>query len=680
MTTTNPYAERRALRKLEKAWTKIEILLNRLVSSDFNPLYHLGTLGIFLLIVLTVTGIYLTIFYRPSADVAYDSVERITGQWLGGAMRSIHRYASDGLLLVGLLHTLKIFLSDRFWGSRWLAWVSGVAILVVSWILGTMGYWLVWDERAQWLTEYMMDTAGGAAAITFLRADLASSTFPTFIIIWFIHVFLPILILGLVIIHVVRLARARIWSPRWMMGLSSAALLAVSLFRPALSAPPADLSRLVTAISLDVWYLGFLPLIDRWGSAVFWGVTVIGFGGLTLLPWLYRGKDSGPALIDNPNCTGCALCSSECPYRAIEMEYRSDDHERFKSIAVINADLCTGCGLCVGTCATLGVEMAGLPTKALYDEGILRQVRNRVEMGEPATVLFTCQRHAALGGLIPLSGVIDPRGSGAAPVSAGIITAILPCVGMVDVDWVKELRKEGAADVILQGCPFDDCNYREGPLWSAARLRRRKTLVKPGLHWVEAAPGDGRALGGLLGRLAGNVEREMPVLPDLPARKVQWPRLPAAGLILLFLTLLFGLALPAEWSASGLDAQSAELRLVIEHTGVIQTVDSSVALPEGATVGTGQIISGERFPVAVQLLVDGEIVIEELYQPRGLRHDGEIYGVAFVPLAAGEHAVEIRLQDDGGEWRTLFTGTMRAEAGRVRTLYFVQADDAFEVR
>ncbi|MDH5506886.1 MAG: cytochrome b N-terminal domain-containing protein, partial [Anaerolineae bacterium] len=129
-------------------------------------------------------------------------------------IRSIHRYASDGFLLLVLLHGLKTLLSDRYWGSRWLAWVSGWVMVVSSWFIGTTGYWLVWDQRAQWLTEYLINNVGGGVALTFLAQDIDSSTFIIFVIILFVHVFLPIILLGLFIVHILRLIRARIWSPR----------------------------------------------------------------------------------------------------------------------------------------------------------------------------------------------------------------------------------------------------------------------------------------------------------------------------------------------------------------------------------------------------------------------------------------------------------------------------------
>ncbi|MFQ5435592.1 MAG: cytochrome b N-terminal domain-containing protein, partial [Anaerolineae bacterium] len=269
------YTKRNWLRRLEKGWSRLEGFVNRVSTANelvrpYNPLYHLGTLAIFLLIVITVTGIYLTLLYRPGTDRAFLSVAAISDGWFGSLIRSIHRYASNGLILVTLLHALKTWLSDRFWGTRWLAWISGWVMLALFWIIGLMGYWLVWDQTAQWLTEYTINILKGTLAISFLGANIASGTFALFVIILFLHVFVPILLVLGIIIHVLRLARANYWAPRWMMGISLAALVILALARPFPVALPADLSRLVTNVKLDWLFMGFLPLAERLGNPVFW--------------------------------------------------------------------------------------------------------------------------------------------------------------------------------------------------------------------------------------------------------------------------------------------------------------------------------------------------------------------------------------------------------------------------
>jgi len=66
-------------------------------------------------------------------------------------MRSLHRYASDALVIVVFLHILREFAMDRYRGARWFAWVSGMALLWLLYVSGISGYWVVWDKLAQYI-------------------------------------------------------------------------------------------------------------------------------------------------------------------------------------------------------------------------------------------------------------------------------------------------------------------------------------------------------------------------------------------------------------------------------------------------------------------------------------------------------------------------------------------------
>src|SRR3989338_7180092 len=114
----------------------IEGLACRIFTPRYNPFYYLGAITIFFLWMLLVSGIYLFIFYEIGAP--YESVKYITReQWyLGGIMRSIHRYAADGMVISATLHLLRVYLTDRYRQWRWVAWVSGIVLLGAIWITG----------------------------------------------------------------------------------------------------------------------------------------------------------------------------------------------------------------------------------------------------------------------------------------------------------------------------------------------------------------------------------------------------------------------------------------------------------------------------------------------------------------------------------------------------------------
>jgi ferredoxin len=498
------YLERRALRRVEGVWTRGERLLGRLIASPLNPLYHLGTLSIFLLLTMVVTGIYLSVFYRASATGAYTSIAGIDAFWLGSLMRSAHRYAADALLVTVLLHALKMLLSDRFWGSRWLSWVSGWVVLVLIWVIGVLGYWLVWDARAQWITQYVVRFLGGPTALTFATADAAAGASTFFLIVLFLHAFLPLLIIVGLLFHLMRLSRPRLWPPRWMMALAGGALLLIALLRPATSAAPADLSRSVGAVRLDWWYLGFLPLVELMGG-FFWGVVVLILGLLMALPWLARGRGVGPAVVVDDACTGCSICVDECPYGAIELKTLPEG-SRYAKLAVVNPDLCTGCGLCVGACAVEAIDLPAVPA-ATVRERLKRGLAEMQGAGAAPVVVFACQGHVAMGTLPVRS--LAPAGAPAMPalVASGgraelaipvlnnavpanhiipgvwssdtegeplpVLTCALPCIGMVQPEMIRDSLAGGARAVVVLTGPDHDCDYREGPRWLNERLGGR---------------------------------------------------------------------------------------------------------------------------------------------------------------------------------------------------------------
>ncbi len=138
---------------VKRAYLLLESWFNVSFGTEWNPLYHLGTLSFFLFWVILVSGIYLFIPFHGSLDGAHASVEYIThDQWYAaGIMRSLHRYASDAVVITVLLHMFKEFASGRYRGFRWFSWVTGIPNLWMIVTIGITGYWLVWDELAQYI-------------------------------------------------------------------------------------------------------------------------------------------------------------------------------------------------------------------------------------------------------------------------------------------------------------------------------------------------------------------------------------------------------------------------------------------------------------------------------------------------------------------------------------------------
>jgi CDP-4-dehydro-6-deoxyglucose reductase, E3 len=98
------------------AFLAVERRFNRIFGDPLNPFYYLGAIAYFLLWLVVASGLYLYIFFRTGVNEAYSSVDYLThGQWwLGGVLRSVHRYASDALVLAMALHLARHYAFDHF--------------------------------------------------------------------------------------------------------------------------------------------------------------------------------------------------------------------------------------------------------------------------------------------------------------------------------------------------------------------------------------------------------------------------------------------------------------------------------------------------------------------------------------------------------------------------------------
>ena len=457
---------------LRGALERVESGFDAAFTPALNPLYQLGALGWFFYWIVAVSGIYLYVFFDTGVEEAYASIERITHvQWYaGGVMRSLHRYASDALVVVVMLHLLREYVLDRMRGARWLAWLTGVPLLWLMFAAGVSGYWVVWDELAQYVavatTEWLdaLPLFGEPIARNFLHPSTLSSRFFTLLV--FIHIFVPLAMLFVMWIHIQRLSRPRVNPPRLLALGTLAMLLALSMARPAVSHPPADLSRVPGPIDLDWFYLFPLPLQDHYPGYALWAAV----GALTLLlfamPWLPPMRRSPAAVVDLDNCNGCGRCVADCPFDAVTLRPRTDG-AAFAEEAVVDPDTCVSCGLCVGACPSAtpfrrrsrlspGIDLPDIPVAMLREQVI--ETAAAIE-GPVRILVFGC-RHG-----VRLDRVAE-TGVGVMP---------LPCIGHLPPSFIDFLITRGLVDgVLLTGCRAGDCHHRQGIDWVEQRLGGRR--------------------------------------------------------------------------------------------------------------------------------------------------------------------------------------------------------------
>lgn len=111
----------------------------------------LGGLSFFLFIFLTITGIYLMFFYRPSTEVVYaDMVALHTDVAFGQLVRNLHRWGAHLMMLTVFLHMARVFYTGSYKPPREFNWIIGVTLLLVTILLAFTGYLLPWDQLAIW--------------------------------------------------------------------------------------------------------------------------------------------------------------------------------------------------------------------------------------------------------------------------------------------------------------------------------------------------------------------------------------------------------------------------------------------------------------------------------------------------------------------------------------------------
>ncbi len=111
----------------------------------------LGGLSFFLFILLTVTGIFLMFFYRPTAAAAWPTVRTLeTAVTFGSLVRNMHRWAAHLMVLTVFLHMSRVFYHGAYKAPREFNWVIGVILLTLTLLLSFTGYLLPWDQLALW--------------------------------------------------------------------------------------------------------------------------------------------------------------------------------------------------------------------------------------------------------------------------------------------------------------------------------------------------------------------------------------------------------------------------------------------------------------------------------------------------------------------------------------------------
>jgi quinol-cytochrome oxidoreductase complex cytochrome b subunit len=178
-----------------------------------NWWFTLGSASLFLFVMQVVTGIFLSVYYVPSPDHAYDSIQFImNGVTFGWLIRGIHHWGATLMVIFVFIHMLRTFYYAAYKYPRELTWVTGVVLLLATLGMGFTGYLLPWNQKAYWATTVGTEIPGtvpgiGPIITTILRGgpELSAVTLARF---YSVHIwFLPAVILLLIGIHMYLIIR-----------------------------------------------------------------------------------------------------------------------------------------------------------------------------------------------------------------------------------------------------------------------------------------------------------------------------------------------------------------------------------------------------------------------------------------------------------------------------------------
>jgi ferredoxin/coenzyme F420-reducing hydrogenase delta subunit len=662
----------RLLRRCDDAWHLLDRLVHRYIPPSLNPLGQLGAMANTCLMIAVISGIALLFWYTPSVHQAHESLERLrASSWLGQLVRSVHRYSSDGCLFFVLLHACRIVCQRRFTGSRWLAWTTGVALLALLFFIGWTGYWLVWDVRGQ---HAALGTARFLESLPIFaeplsRSFLTDQSVPSllFFLIFFVHMLTP-LAMGIGIwMHLMRVNRARFLASRAMALWICGSLIVLGLLAPAFSANPAQMTVKAQKFTIDWWYLWPLVLTDRLGGGALWATFLsAGVAALTVPWWMAKKRISASwtATVELPRCIGCGLCAKDCPFNAITMVPR-EDGRKFEVQSSVNPNLCIGCGVCTGACDSQAINLPALSSRAV-EKRLHAWIDSRKTRGERAFIAFCCGESA--GALLHA----DRDGRSAALPRYRIEQ--VPCVGWVSAVLLERLLQRGADGILVAGCGPGEPVAREGMTWFEQRMQGRrepqfdsKKADRARVRYVKTNRTEQKQL--LAAALAFQQAMAVKEVPRSGRM-----RSILAGIVITLVLCLVTFAL-SDLPYKTPHSPQPELVVSFSHGGAVREPKklSPEELAKRLPHMRAQVnVSRERVPVRLRISLDGQVVYQESFAPKGFSKDGPSIAVARLRVSEGVHQVQVEIADTAEEndWSRRWSGEMHFETNRARVVLF----------
>jgi ubiquinol-cytochrome c reductase cytochrome b subunit len=194
---------------LSSMWN--EHLAEYYAPKNFNFWYYFGSLALLVLVMQIITGIWLTMNYKPDAQLAFNSVEYIMRDvnW-GWLIRYMHSTGASFFFIVVYLHMFRGLLYGSYKKPRELIWIFGMIIYVCLMAEAFMGYLLPWGQMSYWGAQVIISLFGaipgiGDSLALWIRGDYVVSDVTLNRFFAFHVIAIPIILLALVVMHILAL-------------------------------------------------------------------------------------------------------------------------------------------------------------------------------------------------------------------------------------------------------------------------------------------------------------------------------------------------------------------------------------------------------------------------------------------------------------------------------------------
>ena len=187
-----------------------------------NWFYTLGSASMFAFLSQAVTGVFLAMYYRPSATEAYPSIQHINNDVFAGELvRGMHRWGATVMVVLVFLHMGRTFFFGAYKYPRELNWIIGVVLVVLTLVMALTGYLLPFDQRSFWATVVAVNINASGPIVGPYLADFlrggAEFGAPPISRFYALHMLMvPGLIAALIGAHLYLVAKLGTTAPPWL--------------------------------------------------------------------------------------------------------------------------------------------------------------------------------------------------------------------------------------------------------------------------------------------------------------------------------------------------------------------------------------------------------------------------------------------------------------------------------